>query len=108
MFKTIFIFLILFVLVSCGTQRQLKKSFTGKPSSILEPRFGQPVSIIETAGDSVYIFEQKEELRSTEINQGRLALDPIVTPKVKKTERFYFTVKNGIIVKSRFEEEYER
>jgi hypothetical protein len=108
MFKTIFIFLILFVLVSCGTQQQLKKSFTGKPLSVLEPRFGQPLTIIKTAGDSVYIFEKTEELRGTEINQGRMTLDPIVTPKVNKTERFYFTVKNGLIIKTRFEEEYER
>ncbi|WP_372950381.1 hypothetical protein [Mariniphaga sp.] len=108
MFKIIFIFLVFIGLVSCGTQQQLKKSFTGKPSSVLEPRFGQPVTIIETAGDSVYIFENTEELGSTEINQGRLALDPMVSPKVNKTERFYFTVKNGLIIKTRFEEEYER
>ena len=108
MFKTIYLILIFFLLVSCGTQQQLKKSFTGKPSSVLEPRFGQPVTIIETAGDSVYIFENTEELSSTEINRGRLTLDPMVTPKVNKTERFYFTVKNGLIIKTRFEEEYER
>jgi hypothetical protein len=108
MFKTIYLILIFFFLVSCGTQQQLKKSFTGKPSSVLEPRFGQPVTIIETAGDSVYIFENTEELSSTEINRGRLTLDPMVTPKVNKTERFYFTVKNGLIIKTRFEEEYER
>jgi hypothetical protein len=108
MFKTIYLLLVFFLLVSCGTQQQLKKSFTGKPSSVLEPRFGQPVTIIETAGDSVYIFEKTEELSSTEINRGRLTLDPMVTPKVNKTERFYFTVKNGLIVKTRFEEEYER
>jgi hypothetical protein len=106
--RIVFTLLIFFLLVSCGTQQQLKKSYTGKSASSLEPRFGEPVTIIETAGDSVYIFEKTEELRSTEISQGRLTLDPIVTPKVKKTERFYFTVKNGFIVKTRFEEEYER
>jgi hypothetical protein len=66
------------------------------------------VNVIESAGDSVYIYEKTEELRSMEISQGRLALDPIVTPRVNKTERFYFTVKKGIIIKTRFEEEYER
>jgi hypothetical protein len=108
MFKTIYLLLVFFLLVSCGTQQQLKKSFTGKPSSVLEPRFGQPVTIIETAGDSVYIFEKTEALRSAEISRGKMTLDPMVTPKVNKTERFYFTVKNGLIVKTRFEEEYER
>lgn len=108
MFKTIYLLLIFFLLVSCGTQQQLKKSFNGKPSSVLEPRFGKPVTIIETAGDSVYIFEKTEALRSAEISQGKMTLDPILTPKVNKTERFYFTVKNGLIIKTRFEEEYER
>jgi hypothetical protein len=108
MVKTFYILLIFIGLISCGTQQQLKKSYAGKSVSSLEPRFGEPVTIIETAGDSVYIFEKTEELRSTEISQGKLTLDPIVTPKVKKTERFYFTVKNGLIVKTRFEEEYER
>jgi len=108
MFKTIFIFLIFIGLISCGTQQQLKKSFTGKPLSVLEPQFGKPVTIIKTAGDSVYIFEKTEALRSAEISQGRMTLDPILTPKVTKTERFYFTVKNGLIIKTRFEEEYKR
>jgi hypothetical protein len=108
MFKTVYLLLIFILLISCGTQHQLKKSFTGKKVSVLEPRFGQPVLIIKTAGDSVYIFEETEALQSTEISQGRLTLDPIVTPKVNKTERFYFTVKNGLIVKVRSEEEYDR
>jgi hypothetical protein len=106
--RIVFTLLIFFLLVSCGAQQQLKKSYTGKSVSSLEPRFGEPATIIGTAYDSVYIFEKTEELRSTEISQGRLTLDPIVTPKVKKTERFYFTIKNGLIVKTRFEEEYER
>lgn len=63
---------------------------------------------MELAGDSVYIYEKTEKLRSTEISQGRLTLDPIVTPQVKKTQRFYFTVRNGIILKTRMEEEYDR
>ena len=108
MYKTLLILLILILSVSCGTQRQLKRSFTGKPVSVLEFQFEKPVTIIETAGDSVYIFENTEELRSTEISQGKLSLDPIMTPPVNKTERYNFTVKNGIIVKTRFEEEYER
>lgn len=108
MFKTLLFLLIFLILTSCGIQQQLKKSFTGEPVSVLEPRFGQPVTIIKTTGDSVYVFEKTGELRGTEISQGKLALDPIISPKVTKTERFFFTVKNGLIVKTRFEEEYER
>jgi len=105
----IFIFKLLFVFtVACGTQRQLHKSFNGKPVSVAEQQFGKPVTVIESQEDSVYVFERKEELNSTEISQGKLTLDPIVTPGVHKTERFYFTVQKGRIIESRFEEEYER
>ncbi|MFA5534860.1 MAG: hypothetical protein WDA19_10225 [Mariniphaga sp.] len=108
MHKTIIMLLLVLLFVSCGTQKQLQRSYTGKPVSALAGRFGNPVTVIELPGDSVYIYEETEELRSTEISQGRLALDPIVTPHVIKTRRFYFTVKNGIIIKTRIEEEYKR
>jgi hypothetical protein len=105
----IFIFMLLIVFtVACGTQKQLNKSFNGKPVSVAEQQFGRPVTVIDRQADSVYVFERKEELKSTEISQGKLALDPMVTPGVHKTERFYFTVVKGRIVESRFEEEYER
>ncbi len=104
-----FTFLVLFlILVACGTQKQLGKSFNGKPVSVAEEQFGQPVSVIENQVDSIYVFERKEKLSSTEISQGRMTLDPMVSPVVQKTERFYFTVRNGRIAESRFEEEYER
>lgn len=106
--KIVFIILLFIVSVSCGTQRQLRKAFVDKPVSAAEKTFGEPTTIIETEGEKIYIFEKTEKLESTEIGQGHLTLDPIITPKVTKTERFLFTVKNGTIVKTRFEEEYER
>ena len=106
--KIVFILLLFIVSVSCGTQRQLRKAFVGEPVAKMEASFGQPTTVIEQEGEQIYIFEKTEKLRSTEIGQGQLTLDPIITPKVTKTERYYFTVKNGTIVKTRFEEEYER
>jgi hypothetical protein len=105
--KFLFILPILLIF-ACSTQRKLQKSFTGKPVSILKEYFGSPITIFKNDTDSVYVFEKTEKLRSTEISQGKLTLDPIVSPEVKKTERYYFTVKNGIISQSRFEKEYER
>ena len=106
--KIAFLLLILIVSVSCSTQRQLRKAFVGKPVSKMETNFGQPKTVIEKEGEKLYIFEKTEKLASTEIGQGQLTLDPIITPKVTKTERYYFTVKNGTIIKARFEEDYER
>ena len=106
--KIVYILLILIVSVSCGTQRQLRKAFVGEPVAKMEANFGQPTTVIEQKGEKIYIFEKTEKLESTEIGQGQLTLDPIITPKVTKTERYYFTVKNGTIIKTRFEEEYER
>ncbi len=96
------------ILFSCGTQRQLQRTYIGQPVTTLNDNFGQPVSIIDREQEKVYIFEEEEELKRTEINQGKLTLDPIVTPKVLKTKRYYFTVKNGKISAVKFEEEYDR
>jgi len=106
--KNIFILIALFIIMSCGVQHQLLKSYKGKPVSDVAEEFGAPKSIIEKEGAKIYIFELREKLKSTEINQGKLTLDPIVTPKVKKTERYYFTVVNGVVSSVKYEEEYER
>jgi len=106
--KIFFITLLFIVSVSCGTQRQLRKAFVGEPIAKLEDKFGQPTTVIDQEGEQIYIFEKTEELKSTEIGQGQLTLDPIITPKVTKTERYYFTVKSGTITEARFEENYER
>ena len=108
MLRHLYIFLILLMFASCGIQRKLNRRWSGKPVSELTGQFGEPVAITTSSGDSVYIFEQTERLHSTEIDQGKLTLDPIVTPKVTKTKRFYFNVKNGSVVKVRLEEEYSR
>lgn len=108
MHKPAFILMILLLVVACGTQRQLRKAYVGQPATKPGEKFGSPANIIERAGDSIYIFEKTKELRSTEISQGKFTLDPMVSPKVTKTEMYYFTVEDGIIVKTRFEEKYER
>jgi hypothetical protein len=80
----------------------------GKPESILTEKLGNPKTILERENEKVYVYEIVKELKSAEINQGKLALDPMISPMVEKTERYYFTVKGGKIVKVKLEEEYER
>jgi len=75
---------------------------------MLRENFGKPVTIIDKNEEKVYIFEKTTKLKSTEISQGKLTLDPMITPKVIKTERYYFTVKDSIIIDAKFEEEYDR
>jgi hypothetical protein len=104
----LFIIIIVLFAISCGTERHLIRSYKGEPVSELGEDFGAPKSVIEKDGEKIYVFEKKEELKRTEINQGKLTLDPMVTPKVLKTEIYYFTVKDGIVTKVRLEEEYER
>ncbi len=104
------ILLLLFVIfaTSCSQQKKLTRTFKGKPSSVLEEEFGKPKTIFDRGDEKVYVFEKIEELRSTEIAQGKLTLDPMISPMVKKTKRHYFTIKNGIIVNAKLEEAYER
>lgn len=102
------LFFLLVVLVSCSGQRQLQKSFNGRDLSFLKAQFGEPKTVLDTDEGVVYIFEMIKELESTEVSQGKLALDPIITPRVKKTETYFFTFKNNEVIKSRVEERYER
>jgi hypothetical protein len=106
--KLIYSLIVSLIIISCGTQRQLQKAFVGKPASELEERFGTPKSVFEQNDKKIYVFEKEEKLRSTEINQGKLTLDPIQTPSAIKTERYYFTVNEGIIIEAKMEEEYVR
>ncbi len=100
--------MLFFVILACGNQKQLQRQFRGKQAAILQETFGEPKAVLEQENGTVYVFERLKKLESTEISQGKLSLDAIVTPKVNKTERYYFTVRDGIVVKTRYEEEYER
>jgi hypothetical protein len=106
--RLIFIVVILFFTLSCSVQRQLSKAYVGKPASVLKAKFGFPETVLERDGEKVYVFEEIEHLKSTEISQAKLTLDPMISPSVQKTTRYYFTVKDNKIVKAKLEEEYER
>jgi len=93
---------------ACGTQKKLQRSYVGQPISKVEQDYGKAKTVIDRSEGKVYIFEQTEELKSTEISQAKLTLDPMVTPNVTKTERLYVTVKDGKVVKIEQENEYER
>jgi hypothetical protein len=106
--KRIVYFILVALMVSCSAQRGLQKAYVGKPVSILSEKMGNPKTILERENDKVYVYEIVKELASTEIQQAKLTLDPMITPMVEKTERYYFTVKDGKIVKVKFEEVYDR
>lgn len=104
----ILVIILIFIAASCSSQKNLQKSFIGKPTSVLKEQFGSPETILDQGDEKVYVYKRIKKLKSTEISQGKLTLDPIISPKVKKTEHFYFTVKNGKIVKVKLEQEYKR
>ena len=104
----IFTFILLVTLISCGVQRSLQKTYLGKSTSVLYEKFGKPKTILDWGAEKVYVYEIVTELKSTEISQAKLTLDPMISPMVEKTERYYFTVKHEKIVNVRLEEEYKR
>ncbi|HPF51403.1 MAG TPA: hypothetical protein PK335_07495 [Draconibacterium sp.] len=106
--KRVLTLLILLTMLACSPQRTLSRHYVGKNISEIQAELGEPKSILDHADEKVYVFEKIEELRGTEIHQAKLTLDPIVTPKVTKTERFYVTVKNDVVTKIKLENEYER
>ena len=95
-------------MASCGMNKKLSRKYVDQSEEVLKESFGDPVSVIDKTNETIYIFEKSEKLGSTEISQGRMSLDPIITPVVTKTERYIFRVKDGIIVETGFEKEYER
>jgi len=102
----LYFFLVFFI--SCGTQRQLSKFYVGKTVIELNEQFGDSKTVFDQGEEKVYVYEKIKNLKSTEISQGKLTLDPIVSPMAQKTERYYFNVKNGKVVRAKIEEEYER
>lgn len=104
-----FILLIILVItLACSTQKKLERSYVGKSISQVEKDFGKAKSVLDRSEGKVYVFEKTEALPSTEIGQAKVTLDPMVSPEVTKTERFYVTVKNGEVIKIEQENEYER
>ena len=106
--KHFLLLIFLFALLSCGTQRKLQRTYIGKPQTVLLTQFGYPKTVFDQKEGKIMVYEIVKDLNSTEIQQGKLTLDPMVSPMVQKTERYYFTVKDSIIVHVKMEEEYER
>lgn len=95
-------------ILACSPQKKLQKTYIGLPISAMEKEFGQAKSVFEKSDGKEYIFEKVEYLKSTEISQHKLTLDPMVSPRVKKTKRYSVTVVDEIISKIKLDEEYER
>lgn len=106
--KNILFLLLALVALSCSQQRVLKKTYVGKPLESLSEIYGKPKVVLDHNDEKIYVYEIVKDLKSTEINQAKLTLDPVVSPMVQKTERYYFTVKNGKITNVKLEEEYDR
>ncbi len=104
----IFILAIIILIVSCSPLRSLQKTYVGKPQSVLSAKFGNPKTVFDHKNEKIYVYEIVKELKSTQINQGKLTMDPMVSPVVVKTERYYFTVKDEKIIKVQVEDEYQR
>ena len=107
MYRLLYIIL-LTLMVSCGVQRSLQKTYVGKSQSVLSANFGYPKTVLEHGDEKIYVYEIIKELKSTEISQAKLTLDPMISPSVQKTERYYFTVKDERIIKVKVEEEYDK
>ncbi|WP_346859270.1 hypothetical protein [uncultured Draconibacterium sp.] len=106
--KGLLILLIAVLFFACSTQRKIQKTYIGQPVSVMEKKFGEAKILFKKSAEEEYIFEKKEYLKSTEISQHKLTLDPMITPQVTKISMYHVTVVDGIITKIEIEEEYER
>lgn len=106
--KVFLLGIMLLFIFSCSSHKQLSKNFEGKTVAFLETEFGKAKTILDSDEGKIYVFEIVKKLSSTEVSQGKITLDPIITPKVNKTERYFFTVKEGKVIRTKYEEEYKR
>lgn len=95
-------------LFSCSSQKKLTKTYVGQPITIMETKFGKAKTVFEKKDGKEYIFEKVENLKSTEISQHKLTLDPMVTPQAVKISRYFAIVVDGVISEIKLEEIYER
>jgi hypothetical protein len=106
--KNILILCIALIAISCGPQKRLQKTYIGQPISTMEAEYGKAKTVFEKESGTDYIFEKVEHLKSTEISQHKLTLDPMITPKVTKISQYYVREENGIITKIKLVQEYKR
>jgi len=106
-YRIILLFVVIFI-TACGAQRKISRQYNNKSVADIKETFGEPKTVIESANGHIFIYEIEKELESTVVSQGKLTLDPIITPKATKITRYYFTVKNDTVISSKFEEEYKR
>ncbi len=105
--KFVLVLLALFIF-ACSPQKSFRKTYLGKPISEAEAELGKAKTVFEKGDGKEYIFEKVEHLKSTEISQHKLTLDPMITPQATKTSRYTLTVIDGRITKVKVEETYER
>ncbi len=101
------IILAIAILFSCTPQRKINK-LEGHSLTYMLNELGKPTEIIPGKADSTYIYVKEKDLRSTEISKAAMTLDPMVTPEAHKTDKYIFTIKNGIVVNSKHDIEYKR
>ena len=94
-------------LLACTPQAKIKK-LEGHSLTFMLNELGKPTRIKIVNTDSVYIYEIKKDLRSTEISKATITLDPMVSPEVLKNELYLFTIKNGMVVNTDHHIEYDR
>ncbi|MDX8341294.1 hypothetical protein SLH46_18990 [Draconibacterium sp. IB214405] len=106
--RVLFFIVALVILVSCGSQQKLQKTYVGQPLSAIQAEFGPAKTVFNKESGDIYIFEKIEMLKSTEISQHKLTLDPMVTPRVQKTSHYTVTVVDNVITNVELEELYEK
>lgn len=106
--KRLFIVLLAVFAFACGPEKSLQKKYVGENVSAMEMEFGKPTAVFNNGNSYTYMFEKVTDLKSTEISQHKITLDPMVSPEVIKTQNCTVTVVDGIIKKIVLDEEYER
>lgn len=95
--------------LSCSVQKKISK-YEGKKYEEVAAAYGEPYQKVKLdGGETLFIFQEDEYIRPTQIGTGRNANDPIISPGFKKIKEYHFIVNEDYIVtQTHYEEKIER
>ncbi len=106
----LFVFFLLFTLISCGLPRQIIKHYKGKSQEELELTMGKPTRIeIGDSGEKIYVYIKNKYLKAAPINTGAYQYDKFISPHTVKTETYTFYLnKSKVVEKVTYDYGYTR
>ena len=108
--KSVLLFFVALLLVSCSIESRLNREYKGKSFSEVMAAKGAPTNIQNlVGGGTLRTYQKQVMLKETPINTGQFQYDSFNAPKVLKSEIIQYKVSNeGIVLEIKYSCEYSK